>query len=45
MFYTADHQQRAKSIAKTLGYRQAAGYLRNNAYSLEEALFILFYSF
>lgn len=32
---------KAQSLTKTLGYRSAAGYLRNRGYSLESALAIL----
>lgn len=32
---------KAKKLSKQLGYRSAAGYLRNRGYSLEAALKIL----
>ena len=33
--------QRAKSIARTLGYRAAAGYLRKRGVGLDTALYLL----
>ena len=35
------HAKAAKSIARTLGVRRAAGYLRNMGFSVEGALAIL----
>jgi len=34
---------KAVNIARSLGYRSAAGYLRNRNYSLNEALYMLIY--
>ena len=35
------HALRARNIKATLGTRSAAGYLRNNGFSLEACMFIL----
>lgn len=42
MIANANHINKAQSLKKSLGYRVAAGYLRNRNYTLEQALNILF---
>lgn len=42
MIANANHISKAHTIKKSLGYKSAAGYLRNRNYTLEQALKILF---